>query len=100
MPIVGKTFTITTSQGTAMYGEGLEVPADLAKRFPQYMAGFSQARETPHNPNLPLKLSKTAAQKLSEAELMQWIGQYHPGKVPAGQPAKAELLELVLSLQE
>ena len=100
MQIVARQFTISGEGGTAIYPEGHTVSEDIAKRFPQFMEGYVAPKTVPHNPNLPQKLSKTAAAKLSEEELMQWIRQYHPGSVPSGKPEKAELAALVMQLQD
>jgi hypothetical protein len=99
MSIAKRTFSISNEHGTRMYREGEAVPEGIAKLFPQHIVGSQEAKQAQHNPNLPQKLSKAAAGKLSEDELMQWIRQFRPGNMPDPQPSKAELVDLVMQLQ-
>ncbi|MDR2056571.1 MAG: hypothetical protein LBQ10_12010 [Desulfovibrio sp.] len=100
MPIVKKTFTVMGGGGTAIYHAGAAVGEDIAARFPRFMEGYGgPASAVRHNPKLPMKLNKKEADKLSEADLIQWIMQYHPGNVPPDKTDKAELVDIVLRLQ-
>ena len=100
MAIARVPFVITGEHGSTMYLEGQEVPDAIAKQYPHFVTGYEPPKQAPHNPNLPLRLSKAAANKLSEDELVQWLQQYHPAQVPSGEAKKPELVEIVMQLQE
>lgn len=94
MPIVQKSFAMTTEKGTTIYRAGQSVSEDIAKNYPRFMQGHEEA-EAGHNPELPVKLSRKKIASMSEEDLLQWLRQYHPGAVPAEEADKAALTEIV-----
>lgn len=100
MAICKKAFSITSSSGSIMYAEGQAVSAEIARMFPQFMDGYEEPKPIPHDPSLPMKLSKAQAEKMTLDKLEAWIKQYHPGSLPAQKVERAVLIELILSLQE
>jgi len=93
-------FTITSENGTVMYMEGQAVPSEIAEKFPYFIVGWVEPKPKPHNPDLPIKLSKTAAGKMEERQIVAWFEQYHPGKLPPDNLNKEQLIALAMELQE
>lgn len=101
MPKAMRNFTITSTSGSMIFLEGQEVPADVAKLYPDHIEGTAIDQEKHvHNPNLKEKMSAAEAAALSYKELLQWIRQFRPGSMPAGKPKQEELVILVQSLSE
>lgn len=100
MAIVRKTFVISSATGSSRFTEGMEVAADIAKLFPQFMVGFAVPQQKPHDPTLPEKLTRAAAEKLKDERLEAWVEQYYPSQVPSGKLKREDLLDLVVALQE
>ena len=98
MATAQKHFAIVSENGSVIFSEGQHVPDDIAARYPHFMQGHAGAKQPAHNPALPRKLSRKQAGALGEAELVQWIAQYHPGHVP-DKADKAELVDVIMQLQ-
>lgn len=97
--IAKKCFAITTSSGSVMFAEGQAVPENIAKAYPHNIVGLAkEEKRVQHNPNLKEKLSEKEIAKMSEDTLRQWIAQFHPANMPAGEVKKEELVEVVKNL--
>lgn len=92
-------FTITGENGTTMFTEGQPVPADIAEKYPHFMVGYTQPKAVKHDPTLPAKLSKAAAEKMTDDRLMAWLRQYHTSAVPTAKLDHAALVALVMEQQ-
>jgi len=98
--IVKKRFVIVSASGSMSFTEGQGVSEDIAKRFPQYIVGRKTDKPKKHDPSLPQKLKKSVANKMPEETLLAWIEQYYPASVPKELMEKADLITLVMDLQE
>lgn len=94
-----RNFAMVSGNGATVYLEGQNVPEAIAKLYPMHIVELAKAEKpVAHNPNLKAKPSKKEIAKMTEAELKQWIAQFHPGECPAGTVEKAELAAIVAGL--
>lgn len=94
-----RNFAMVSGNGATVYLEGQTVPEAIAKMFPMHIAELAKAEKpVAHNPDLKEKPSRKEIAKMSEAELKQWIVQFHPGSAPSGDIDKAGLVEIVVGL--
>lgn len=101
MPIVKKTFVITSATGSTRFVEGMSVPQDIANMYPMFMEGYvSGKKEVAHDPTLAEKLTRAAAEKMTDARLEKWIMQYHPEMAPEGKLKREDFIDLVMAAQE
>jgi len=96
-----RNFAMVSGNGATVYLEGQTVPEAIAKMYPMHIVGLAKAEKpVVHNPDLKAKPTKKEVVKMSEDDLKQWIRQFHPGAMPAGDMDKTGLVEVVLGLVE
>ena len=92
-------FTITSAGGTVMYTEGQPLPVEVAKRFPQYVVGYTVPKAPAHDPSLPQKLTKLMAEKMEKLRLIAWFKQYYPGRLTDETMDQGKMVELAMEVQ-